>query len=537
MAVLINLLHIKEGGTVYECVCYDTADAATPKTVSGGTAWEIKNNNVVCYLGLVPSSAAGKTGYDTPLKLKKSGTEYIVQTKVSSYVTVTIVQSDNQHIIVTCNGEAHVSTFQALVGSTYTVEVRPSAGYVAGKPSVSSGTLTGDITITASPASRGEFTFTIIQSDNQTIAVTCKGTTYTSTFAASYGDTWTATITPAAGYTAGKLSATSGTITGATSISATAATLNALTLSFGATTNQTYVATINGVAKAATASATRYTVNYGTKYSVKYTANSATAAYTYTASEAVAESTVTTSVSIPAKSAKATLRYYTLTVPATTKQRYTLKLTTDSKYGGTLPNYTSTATDAAQSNLSCPYGTTYNITYTANTGYSAGADKSGTVTAATTVSHNVASLKYVTFTIGKTTNQFYKLSLATGSLYGGTLPTYTSTYTTAAQNLSVPYGSVYSIAYVANSGTAQYVYTASPSVSGTIYATTNIPEKTATATVRKYTLVLKSLNNGYWQVNGTNTAAGTYVYDYGTSLKVESFANKGYVKPTNLTVE
>ncbi len=537
MATLTNPLHIKKDSTVYNCLCYDNADAATPKTVSGGTTWEIKNNNVRCYLGLVPSSSSGKTGYDTPLKLKKSGTEYLVQTKVVNYFTVTITQSSNQTITVTCNGTAHTSTFQALAGSTYTVKVTPSTGYVAGKPSVSSGTLTGNITITASPASKGQFTFTITQSAHQTITVTCGGTRYTSTFAATYGDTWTATITPSTGYNAGKLSATSGTITGATSISATAATIKTFTLSFGATTNQTYVATVAGTAKAATASATSYTVNYGTKYSVKYTANSATAAYTYTASAAVAESTVTAAVSIPAKSAKATLRYYALTVPATTKQTYILKLTTNSSYGGTLPSYTSTATASAQNNLSCPYGTTYSITYTANTGYNAGAAKSGTVTAATTVSHNVAHLKYLTFTVGKTTNQGYKLTLATNSNYGGTLPTYTSTNTTAAQTLSVPYGATYSIAYTAIAATAQYIYTASPSVSGAITTNTSIPEKTATATIRKYNLVLKAVDNGYWQVNGATKAAGTYSYDYGTSLKIECFANEGYIKPTELTME
>ena len=42
--------------------------------------------------------------------------------------------------------------------------------------------------------------------------------------------------------------------------------------------------------------------------------------------------------------------------------------------------------------------------------------------------------------------------------------------------------------------------------------------------------------NGYWQVNGVTKAAGSYSYPYGTSLKVECFANDGYVKPTELTM-
>ena len=138
--------------------------------------------------------------------------------------------------------------------------------------------------------------------------------------------------------------------------------------------------------------------------------------------------------------------------------------------------------------------------------------------------------------IGKTTNQSYTLTLTKSSTYGGTLPTYTSTATSAAQSLSVPYGTTYSISYTANAATAQYTYTASGAVSGTVTAATSIPEKSATATTRNYTLTLNAVANGYWQVNGVTKAAGSYSYPYGTSLKVECFANDGYVKPTELTM-
>lgn len=173
-----------------------------------------------------------------------------------------------------------------------------------------------------------------------------------------------------------------------------------VTISIGATTNQTYVLTINGVAKAATSSATNYTVDYGSTYSIVYTASASTAAFTYTASATVS-GTATEDISIPAKTATANLRYYNLTVPATTNQTYVLKLAVNSTYGGTLPSYTSTATSAAQNNLSCPYGTTYTITYTGNTGYNGGATKTGTVTAATTVTHNAATIKVLKVIITK----------------------------------------------------------------------------------------------------------------------------------------
>lgn len=454
MAELTNKLHIKSGSTVYDCTCYTTKDEATPKTVSNGTYWEIKNNNTVCYVGLVPSTSAGMTGFDTPLKVKKNNTEYIVQTKVLNYFTVNITQSANQTITVTCNGSNHTSSFTALAGSYYTVSVTPSTGYTAGTPNTTSGYVNSNISISATTATKSKFVFTINKTSNQTITVNYGGTTYKSTasanttFTATYGEKWTATIAGATGYNPGKLSATSGTITGAVTLSATAATIKTFTLSFGATTNQTYVATIGGTAKAATSSATSYTVNYGTSYSVAYTAASATAAYSYTASSTVS-GTVTSNVSIPAKTATANVRYYLLKVPAVSNQYYTLRLTASSTYGGTLPSYTSSATQAAQNGgngLSVPYGTTYSITYSSpSDGYNVGVSKSGTVTANTTITHNAATLK-------------------------------------------------------------------------------------------TYTLTLNAVENGYWQVNGVTKAAGSYTYSHGTSLKVECFANDGYVKPTELTM-
>ena len=388
------------------------------------------------------------------MKVKKGSTEYIVQTKVVNYFTVNITQSPNQTITVTCGGKSYTSSFSALAGSQYTVKVSPSTGYTAGTPNVTSGYVNSNISISATAATKAKYTFTINKTANQTITVTYGGTTYKSTasanttFTVTYGEKWTATIAGATGYNPGTLSATSGTITGAVTLSATAAVIKTFTLTFGATTNQTYVATIGGTAKAATSKATSYTVNYGTSYSVAYTAASATAAYSYTASSAVS-GTVTANVSVPAKTATANVRYYLLKVPAVSNQYYTLKLTASTTYGGTLPSYTTTATQAAQNSgngLSVPYGTTYSITYSSpSTGYNVGATKSGTVTAATTITHNAATLK-------------------------------------------------------------------------------------------TYTLTLANVENGYWQVNGVTKAAGSYTYSHGTSLKVECFANDGYVKPTQLTM-
>lgn len=445
MSKIAKSLHYqKTNGTSGTCALYTSkADCAGYSTIN----LEVDGANVYAGLGtsLTANNASGiriqKTGSDTKYAILKW-----------TQAAVNINQVANQTIKVTNASGTAISTGTLLpMNTALTITCTPATGYKASSPTINGTTVTspykitqanieaGSLALSCTAASKQTFTFTITQSANQTITVTCNGVAHTSTFTATYGDKWTATITPKTGYNAGKLSATSGTITGYVTISATAASIKTFTLSFGATTNQTYTATVGGVAKAATASATSYTVNYGTTYSVAYTANSATAAYTYTASNSVS-GTVTNTTSIPAKSATATLRYYTLTVPATTNQSYTLKLTTNSSYGGTLPSYTTTATKSAQT-LSVPYGTTYSITYTADSGYNPGASKSGTVNGATTVSHNAATVATATVTIIQSANQ--TIHVYTPQKSGGT--DHTSTFT-------CPIGTTYEAEVVADSG-------------------------------------------------------------------------------------
>ena len=148
--------------------------------------------------------------------------------KLATY-TVTITQTANQTIKVTTNdGVEHTSTFTANYGTTYTVTVTPATGYNAGTPSVSSGTITGNLTITATAATIKTFQVTITQTANQTIKVKAGSVEHTSTFTANYGTTYTVTVTPATGYNAGTPSVSSGTITGNLTITATAATIKVL---------------------------------------------------------------------------------------------------------------------------------------------------------------------------------------------------------------------------------------------------------------------------------------------------------------------
>lgn len=83
------------------------------------------------------------------------------------------------------------------------------------------------------------YTVTITQSANQTITVNDGTTDHTETFTAPEGTKLTATITPAANYTAGTLNQTSVTLSADTTFSATAATLVQHTLTITQSANQT----------------------------------------------------------------------------------------------------------------------------------------------------------------------------------------------------------------------------------------------------------------------------------------------------------
>lgn len=116
-------------------------------------------------------------------------------------VTVTIVQSANQTITVICNGNSYTSTFTAKAGSTYTASISASTGYNAGTLNSTSGTLTDNITISATAATLKTYTYTINQPTGGTITVIVDGVAYTSTFTVQHGKTASNWCTPNSGYT------------------------------------------------------------------------------------------------------------------------------------------------------------------------------------------------------------------------------------------------------------------------------------------------------------------------------------------------
>lgn len=136
-------------------------------------------------------------------KVKKMyiGVNGVARLCYTSGVTVTIVQSANQTITVICNGNSYTSTFTAKAGSTYTASISASTGYNAGTLSSTSGTLTDNITISATAATLKTYTYKINQPTGGTITVTVDGVAHTSTFTVQYGKTASNLCRPNSGYT------------------------------------------------------------------------------------------------------------------------------------------------------------------------------------------------------------------------------------------------------------------------------------------------------------------------------------------------
>lgn len=122
-------------------------------------------------------------------------------------------------------------------------------------------------------------TVTIVQSANQTITVICNGNSYTSTFTAKAGSTYTASISASTGYNAGTLNSTSGILTDNITISATAATLKTYTYTINQPTGGTITVIVDGVAYTST-----FTVQHGKTASNLCTPNSGYTFKTFTLS-------------------------------------------------------------------------------------------------------------------------------------------------------------------------------------------------------------------------------------------------------------
>lgn len=75
---------------------------------------------------------------------------YVSETK-STYAVI-INPTSHQTITVTCDGKDYTTSFTAKANSTFTAKITPETGYTAGTLNITSGTITSDVSITATEA-------------------------------------------------------------------------------------------------------------------------------------------------------------------------------------------------------------------------------------------------------------------------------------------------------------------------------------------------------------------------------------------------
>lgn len=307
--------------------------------------------------------------------------------------TVTIVQSENQTISVLHNGVIKTNSFTAQRYDYYNATVEAIYGYTPGKLNNESGSITDDVVISASAATKDQTTYktiTITQTAHQVITVKYNGTNYTTSFTAPLNSTYTVSIKADEGYTAGAIiDEGDGVVYDDTEIHAIPAIIKKYTIYIIQSSHQTIYVDYNG---------TRYTstisyVPYGTQLTAVLTPDTGYNVGTLNANayRVTADFTFKTNSS-------ATIKYFNLNIPATTNQTITLtyKLPSESSFGHT------TYSSGSVKTLNLPYGTQWRASVSPiNSDYVAGilSATSGTISANTNISVSAAVLNMYTLNI------------------------------------------------------------------------------------------------------------------------------------------
>ena len=299
MSKSTHTFNLEKDGTTYECELYTTPEEAR-NNIYPGRYLNMRKDDVDLFLPL--TTVMNSDEESTPLKVVKKGdpTQYCVAQKSFFRANITPVQNAAITAVATYGASERTRWNSGARWLPYGTELSIS---VIGNPSniwstpnllIESGTNPDSMVLTESNMEisctvpeRIVYTITIAATANQTITVyytepgkgqvaaasSPSGNVYLNVLA---GTTWTATLYAATGYTAGVLSATSGTVTSATTISASNAQINYYTLALGGTVNQTitlwYTQPGAGTAAIASAPYTQYlSVAYGTRWSAAIT--------------------------------------------------------------------------------------------------------------------------------------------------------------------------------------------------------------------------------------------------------------------------
>ncbi|WP_432748234.1 hypothetical protein [Pectinatus frisingensis] len=108
------------------------------------------------------------SSYTAKLWASKDGSMTKKYIAIRQTFNVTITQSANQVITVICNGTSYTSSFTARYGDAYSVSITGNNGYTAGGVNVSSGNVTGDLTVYATSEATLVIAGSVTYASNQT---------------------------------------------------------------------------------------------------------------------------------------------------------------------------------------------------------------------------------------------------------------------------------------------------------------------------------------------------------------------------------
>lgn len=131
-------------------------------------------------------------GYDpgvlnpkSPFIVSSNKEIYATDATIHQY-TIGISQYKHQSIVVMCNGRAYTKSFNTSYGSKYTATIVADDGYSTGNLNYTSGTITDDINIFATPSYIKLFNVSIVQGEHYKLGVKYNGIEYTKSFIGAY---------------------------------------------------------------------------------------------------------------------------------------------------------------------------------------------------------------------------------------------------------------------------------------------------------------------------------------------------------------
>lgn len=196
--------------------------------------------------------------------------------------TMTIMKYTHQHIQATTYNSVYTSTSLIDYGTDYTVDVIPDIGWMAGKPNIAFGTVTGNFTLSASESTQEKRTIYCTIKEHQKIIVTSGGKTFTNQkeIVLTYGDEYTINVVGDEGYNVGTAKITDidggavdsiGRITKDIYVDSVGnPSIMRLTIHVQNNPHCTVSYVVDG-----TTYTTDHTFDYGTKYTPKYTTDDA----------------------------------------------------------------------------------------------------------------------------------------------------------------------------------------------------------------------------------------------------------------------